>query len=201
MYTLSRETWTTRNMVKISVLGVLAMVLMIFKVPAGFAPPFLKLDISDVPALIGAFAMGPMAGVLIQLIKNLLNLLVEGSITGGVGELSNFLVGSIFAYTAGLIYFKKKTLKRAVVGLLVGIFAMTAFATTSNYFVIFPLYARIFGWPLDKLVEMGSAVNGLVVDYKSLIVFAVIPFNILKASIASLVTILIYKKVSPILQK
>ena len=201
MYTLSRETWTTKNMVKISVLGVISVVLMIFDISSWFAPPFLKLDIADLPSLIGAFAMGPMAGVIIQLLKNILHVLVEGSITGGVGELSNFLVGSIFAYTAGYIYYKKKNFKNAVIGLVVGVITMTLFATLSNYFVIFPLYAKIFGWPMEKLIGMGSAVNRFVVDYKTLILFAVVPFNILKGIVVSSVTLLLYKKVSPILHK
>ena len=201
MYTLSRETWTTKNMVKISVLGVISVVLMIFDISSWFAPPFLKLDIADLPSLIGAFAMGPMAGVIVQLLKNILHVLVEGSITGGVGELSNFLVGSIFAYTAGYIYYKKKNFKNAVIGLVVGVITMTLFATLSNYFVIFPLYAKIFGWPMEKLIGMGSAVNRFVVDYKTLILFAVVPFNILKGIVVSSVTLLLYKKVSPILHK
>lgn len=201
MYTLSRETWTTKNMVKISVLGVISVLLMFFDVSSWFAPPFLKIDIADLPSLIGAFAMGPMAGVLVQLLKNVLNLLVEGSITGGIGELSNFLVGSTFVYVAGLIYYRKKDFKNAVVGLIVGVVAMTVFASISNYFVVFPLYAKVFGWPLEKLVGMGSAVNKLVVDYKTLILFAVVPFNLLKGIVVSAVTLLLYKKVSPILRK
>lgn len=201
MYTLSRETWTTKNMVKISVLAVISMVLMFFDISVPFAPGFLKLDIADLPALIGAFAMGPMAGVLVQLVKNLLNLLIEGSITGGIGELSNFLVGSIFVYTAGYVYYKKKDFKNAVIGLVVGVLTMTIFATLSNYFVVFPLYAKVFGWPIEKIIEMGSVVNKAVVDYKTLILFAVVPFNLLKGTVVSAVTLLIYKKVSPILRK
>lgn len=201
MYTLSRRTWTTKNMVKISVLGVISVALMLFDISSWFAPPFLKLDIADLPSLIGAFAMGPMAGVLVQMLKNILNIVVEGSMTGGVGELSNFLVGSIFVYTAGLVYYRKKNFKNAIIGLVVGVLAMTAFATLSNYFVIFPLYAKVFGWPIEKLVGMGSAVNRFVVDYKTLILFAVVPFNLLKGIVVSSVTLLVYKKVSPILQK
>ncbi len=201
MYTLSKETWTTKNMVKISVLGVISVLLMFFDVSSWFAPPFLKIDIADLPSLIGAFAMGPMAGVLVQLLKNILNLLVEGSMTGGIGELSNFLVGSTLVYVAGLIYYRKKDFKNAIIGLLVGVIAMTLFATLSNYFVVFPLYAKVFGWPMEKLVGMGSAVNKFVVDYKTLILFAVVPFNLLKGLIVSSVTLLLYKKVSPILHK
>lgn len=199
MYTLSKETWTTRNMVKISVLAVISMVLMFFDISTWFAPPFLKLDISDLPALIGSFAMGPMAGVLVQLVKNVLNLLIEGSMTGGVGELSNFLVGSVLVYVAGFIYYRNKTYKNAIIGLICGIIAMTTFATISNYFVVFPLYSKVI--PLDKIIDMGKAVNKFVVDYKSLILFAVVPFNLLKGATVSIATLLIYKKVSPILHK
>lgn len=199
MYTLDRATWNTKSMVKISILAVISMVLMLFDISTWFAPPFLKLDISDLPALLGAFAMGPMAGVLVQLVKNLLNLLIEGSLTGGVGELSNFLVGSAMAYTAGLIYYKKKTFARAVLGLVVGILVMTTFASLSNYFIVFPLYAKLM--PLDQIIEMTAAINNRVVDYKTLILYAIVPFNLLKGTVVSLITISIYKKLSPILKK
>lgn len=199
MYILSRDTLSTKNMVKISVLAVISMVLMLFDLSVWFTPQFLRLDISDLPALIGAFAMGPMAGVLVQLVKNLLNLLIDGSLTGGVGEFSNFLVGSVLVYIAGYIYYKKKTFKNAIIGLIFGVLAMTGFASLSNYFVVFPLYAKIM--PLDKIIEGASLVNRFVVDYKTLILYAVVPFNLLKGTAVSIVTILLYKRVSPILKR
>lgn len=197
MYTLSKETFSTRNMVKISVLGVISMVLMFFDLSVWFAPPFLKLDIADLPSLIAAFAMGPMAGVITQFIKNILHILIQGSSTGGVGEISNFLVGSVFAYSAGFLYYRKKTFKRALLGLFVGVVLMTIFASLSNYFFIFPLYSKIL--PLDGIIELASKLNRFVVDYKSLILYAVVPFNILKGTVVSIITLIIYKKVSPIL--
>ncbi len=189
---------TTKNMTRISILSVISMVLMLLKVPSWFAPPFLKLDLADVPALIGAFAMGPMAGVVIQLLKNALNVLVEGSMTGGVGELSNFIVGSAFVYSAGLVYKREKTYRSALKGLIAGVLLMTLFATFSNYFIVFPIYSKLI--PLDKIIQMGSMVNKYVVDYKSLILFAVVPFNLLKGFMASAVTLLVYKKVSVFLK-
>ncbi|OLS01854.1 ECF transporter S component [Tissierella creatinophila] len=199
MYTLTRDTFNTKNMVKISVLGVISMVLMFFDLSVWFAPPFLKLDISDLPSLIGAFAMGPMAGVITQLLKNILHLLVQGSSTGGVGEISNFFVGSVLAYTAGVIYYKQKTFKRAVVGLAIGVILMSIFASLSNYFVIFPLYSKIL--PLDQIIAMASKLNKYVVDYKTLILFAIVPFNLLKGTVVSIITLLIYKRVSPVLHR
>ncbi len=199
MYTLSRETWNTKIMVKVSVLATIGMILMFFDISVGFAPPFLKLDLADLPALIGAFAMGPMAGVLVQFIKNLLSLLIEGSSTVGVGELSNFIVGSVLVYSAGFIYYRKKSFKNAIIGLIVGVLSMTFVASLSNYFIVFPIYAKVM--PLDKIIEMASSVNTLVVDYKTLILYAVVPFNLLKGTVVSIVTLLIYKRVSPILHK
>lgn len=199
MYTLDRSAFTTRNMVKISILAVISMILMIFDISTWFAPPFLKIDLGDLPALIGAFAMGPMAGVLIQLVKNILHLLVEGSMTGGVGEFSNFLVGSVFAYISGFIYHRNKTFKSAIIGLFAGVLAMTTVASLSNYFIVFPLYSKLI--PMDQIIEMSAAINSLVVDYKSMIIYAVVPFNLLKGTIVSAATILIYKRISPILKK
>ncbi len=201
MYTLRREDFNTKTMVKVSVLSVIAFILMMFDFPLWFAPPFLKFDISDVPALIGSFAMGPMAGVLVNLVKNLLNVLVEGSATGGVGEFSNFVVGSIFAYSAGLIYYKKKTFKNAIIGLIVGMLIMTVSISIINYYIMIPFYAKLFGMSLDKIVSMGTAVNKHVVDFKSLILYAVVPFNFFKGVVVSIVTILLYKRVSPILHR
>lgn len=193
-----KKVLTTKNMVRISSLAVISTVLMFFDISTWFAPPFLKLDISDLPSLIASFAMGPTAGILVQLLKNLLNLITEGSMTGGIGELSNFLVGSVFIFVAGSIYHRDKSFKNAVIGLAVGVITMTIVASFSNYFIVFPLYSKIM--PLDKIIEMGSSINRFVVDYKTLILFAVVPFNILKGTITSAVTILVYKRIAPILQ-
>src|SRR5699024_5586704 len=144
MYILSKDSWNTEIMVKISVLAVIGMVLMFFDISAWFAPSFLRLDISDLPGLIGAFAMGAMAGVLVQLVKNMLSLFIEGSSTGGVGELSNFLVGSAFVYTAGFIYYRKKTFKNAVIGMICGVILLTLFVSFSNDFVVFDIYSKLF---------------------------------------------------------
>ncbi len=196
-----QKRWPVKSIVKISVLGAISFALMFFKVPVWFAPPFLKFDIADLPSVIGAFAMGPATGVWVQMIKNLLNVLVEGSVTNGVGEFSNFLVGSVLASSCGLIYHRHKTFRNALIGLGLGVAAMVTFATLSNYYVMFPLYARVFGWELDKIVAMGSKVNKYVVDYKSLMVYAVIPFNLLKGAAVSIAAILVYKRISPVLHK
>ncbi len=202
MYTLSKESWNTKTMVKISVLGVISFILMFFELPLPWlAPTFMKLDISDLPSLIGSFAIGPMAGVIIQLLKNVLNVLIEGTTTGGVGEVANFVVGSAFAYTAGFVYYKQKTFKRALTGLILGTITMTIVITLANYYIMFPFYAKLFGMEIQALVDMGAVINKNIVDLKSMMLIAVVPFNILKGIMLTVLTMLIYKRVSPILHK
>ncbi|HPT78993.1 MAG TPA: ECF transporter S component [Candidatus Atribacteria bacterium] len=173
-----------RNLAKIGVLSALAFLLMLISFPIPLFPMFLEIDISDLPALLGAFALGPLAGVIIELMKNVLNIALEGTKTGFVGELSNFIVGSAFVMPASIVYMRSKNKQNALYGMIVGIMSMTIIACFSNYYLIVPLYSKA---------------NKLIVDMKSYILFAVIPFNILKSSLVSLITLLIYKKLSPIL--
>lgn len=192
---------STRTLVKISVLSAIAFILMFFQVPLPFAPPFMQVDISDVPSLIGAFAMGPLPGMMIVLIKNFLHILVEGSKTQFVGELSNFIVGSAYVVTASVIYLRRKSFRTAIIGTIVGILVMSVVATLSNYFIVFPLYAKAFGIDLEALVNMAKGMNGLVTSYESLMIAAVFPFNLVKGIVVGLVTMILYKRVSPILHR
>jgi len=202
VYTISKETWNTKTMVKVSVLGVISFILMFFDFPLPWlAPTFMKIDISDLPSLIGAFAIGPMAGVIVQFLKNLLNVLIEGTTTAGVGELANFVVGAIFAFTAGIVYHRKKTFNRAVIGLILGTIAMTIVITLANYFVMFPLYAKLMGLEMQVFIDMGKAINKNITDLRSLMLLSVVPFNLLKGILETAITLLIYKRVSPILKK
>ncbi|NLL82609.1 MAG: ECF transporter S component [Tissierellia bacterium] len=194
--------WSTKVMAKISVLSVISFLLMFFEFPiVWLAPSFMEFDISDLPALIGAFAMGPVAGVIIELIKNILNVVVKGTTTAVVGEVANFVVGSAFVFTAGLVYQRKKTFKNAVIGLVIGTIVMTAVISVANYYVMFPFYANLFGLPLEQIIEMGTAINGNIVDLKTMMVYAVVPFNLFKGIAVSALTILIYKRVSPLLHR
>lgn len=192
---------TTRTIAKIGVMAAISFVLMFFQLPLPFAPPFMQVDISDVPALIGAFAMGPVPGMLIVLMKNILHAIITGTKTQFIGELSNFIVGSAFVMTASWIYLRRKSFRTAIIGTIVGILLMSIVATASNYFVVFPLYATAFGLEIEALVNMGAELNGFVNGYESLMLFAVLPFNLVKGTIVGLVTMLLYKRVSPILHK
>ena len=194
----SKSFSSTQFLTRVAILSVISFLLMFVQVPLAFiAPPFLQLDISDVPALIGGFAMGPFAGICIELVKNLLNLFIKGSITSGVGELSNFIVGSSIVAISSLVYKNSKTYKGAIVGLLAGTLAMTAIAMASNFFVVFPLYGKIMG--LDAIIQMGTAITSHITDLWTMMVYAVMPFNLIKGIVISIVTLLVYKKVSHLL--
>ncbi|MDD7463169.1 MAG: ECF transporter S component [Anaerococcus sp.] len=195
----STSTLSVNKLVKVGILSAMSFILMFVQFPIPIAPPFMKVDLADVPSLIGGFAMGPGYGVAIQFIKNFLNL--SKTTTGGVGELSNFIVGGAFVYVSSFIYHRRKTKKTAIKAMVVGMLVMTVLATLSNTFVIFPLYGKIMGIELQEFVNMVSATNRLVTSYPTLMLLSIAPFNIIKGTIEIIVTDLLYKKVSPILKK
>lgn len=192
---------STHYISKIGILSAIAVVVMLFEIPLPFAPPFYKIDLSEVVVLLGSFSMGPLAGAVIEGIKILLNLLINGTDTAGVGEIANFLIGLSFVLPAAILYHRKKSFKTAIVGMLLGTVVMTVFGSAMNYFVLLPVYSKFYGLPLEALVGMGSAVNGAVTDLKTLVIFATAPFNLLKGVLSSAIVLLTYKKLSPILHK
>lgn len=189
-----------RRMAQIGMLSAIAVVLMLFEVPLPFAPAFYEIDFSEVPVLVGCFSMGPMAGATIELVKILLNLAVNGTITAGVGEFANLLIGCAFVLPAGIIYQRKHSRSGAVTGMVVGTIVMTVVGCFLNAYVLLPAYAKAFSMPIEGLVEMGTKVNGQITDLFSFVMFAVAPFNLLKGIVVSLIVLLIYKKISPILK-
>lgn len=189
-----------RNMVTIAMLGAVSMVLYIFDFPLWFAPSFYKIDFSEIPVMIGSFALGPAAGALIELVKCLLKLVVKGTNTAFVGDIANYLMGCALVVPAGMIYRKKKSKKNAVIGMVVGTLTLVVVGCILNAYVLLPTYSKAFGMPVDALIEMGSAVNPGIKDIFSFVLLAVAPFNALKGIIVSAVTLVLYKYVSPILK-
>lgn len=198
---MSNTSNKTRKLVEIGMLGAIATVLMLFEFPLPFiAPPFYELDFSEVPVLVGAFALGPMAGATIELVKILINLLINGTATAFVGEIGNYLLGCSFIIPAALIYKKHKTKKNALIAMVIGTIVMTVFGCFLNAYVLLPTYATAFGMPIDAIVGMGSAINANINDVITFVVIAVAPFNIIKGIVISVITLLIYKHISPILK-
>lgn len=190
-----------REITIIGMLGAIAVVLMLFEIPLPFAPSFYEIDFSEVPVLVGCFALGPVAGVLIELVKIILNFLINGTATAGVGELANFVIGCSFCVPAGLIYRRKKTKKAAVTGMVSGTLIMAFLGCFINAYIMLPAYASAFKLPIDTLVAMGSEVNAGITNLFTFVIFAVLPFNLLKGVLVSIIVLLIYKKISPILKK
>lgn len=187
-----------RNVVQIGMLSAIAIILMQFEVPLPFAPPFYKIDFSEIPVLVGCFVMGPLAGAVVELLKVILNMVISGTTTGGVGDIANFLIGCAMCIPAGMIYKKYHTKKSALVGMTVGTIFMTAIGCLLNAYVLLPVYAKVFELPMDALIEMGTAVNPSITGVSTFVVLAVAPFNLLKGVLVSLIVFLTYKKISPI---
>ena len=189
------------KLVKIAMLAAVATVLMLVEFPLPFiAPPFYELDFSEVPILVGAFAMGPLAGVAIEAIKILLNFVINGTITAGVGEFANFILGCAFLLPASLIYRQKKTKKRAIIGMALGTVIMTVAGCVMNAFVLLPAYGAAFGMPVDAFVQMGTAINKSINSLFTFAVLAVGPFNLIKGILDSVIVMLIYKRIRVILK-
>lgn len=187
------------TLLKVAILGAISFIIMLADFPLWFAPEFYKIDFSDIPALIGTFSLGPLAGILIELIKNVLKFILAGSATGGVGEFANFLIGATFVGIAGFIYKQGKTRKNAVIGMIVGTIVMSILGSLLNYYVLLPLYSKLM--PLDTIIDMARAVNRVVVDMKSLVIYTVFPFNLLKGVVVSFLTLPLYKRLSKVLSR
>jgi len=192
------EKTKTQAIVKVGFLSATAFILMYLEFQVPLFPGFLKLDFSDVPALVASFAIGPLYGVMVELIKNILHATITQS--GGIGEIANFAIGSIFVYTAGIIYQFNKTRKNALISMAIATVVMAFTASLLNYYVFLPLYQKVMGWPMDAIINMSRAANKNIVDVKTLISYGIFPFNVLKGIVLSVITLLVYKKLSPFLK-
>lgn len=180
-----------------AMLSAISFVLMYFEFPIPIMPAFIKFDFSDLPALIGTFAYGPLCGVIVCLIKNLLHLMDSNSML--VGELSNFILGAAFVIPAGLIYKFKKTKKSALIGGITGAVFMGVFCVFSNYFIVYPVYYQV-AMPEEAILGMYQAIlPSMKSILQSLIVFN-LPFTVVKGLISVAITMLVYKPLSPILK-
>ena len=191
-----KKTINLRYITMTAMLSAVAFVLMFLEFNVPFMPSFIKMDLSELPALIGAFAMGPASGVIICLIKNLLHLLM--STTGGVGELSNFILGALFVIPAGLMYKKKKGRKSALIGSLIGAVVMAVVSVFSNYFIVYPVYTAFM--PMDTIISMYQAILPSADTLLKCLVIFNMPFTFVKGLINVIITFLIYKHISPIIK-
>ncbi len=183
-------------LIRIAILGAVSAVLFYFEVP--IIPPIYKLDLSAVPALIAGFAMGPGASLGVMAVKDLIGLTHTTSL--GIGELADFLMSGSMTAIAALIYQKHRTFKGAVLSLGIGTLTMSAVAALANYFIMIPFYVQVMNMSPDTILMLIAKTVPAVDSLWKMILLAVVPFNLLKGVVLSVVTILLYKRISPLLK-
>ena len=185
---------STRTITMTALLAAISYVLAFFEFPVPWSPSFARMDLSDLPALIGAFAFGPVTGVMIELIKNILQLLSTS--TGGIGELANFLIGTSYVMAAGFKH--KKTKKTAIWACVISSIVMGIAAAIVNYFILLPLFETFM--PLDQLIASFGEFLPFIETKLDVVLFNALPFNILKGLVIGAITMMIDKKLTPILK-
>jgi riboflavin transporter FmnP len=192
---------TVRWLIQVAILSALSAVVMMLEFTIPFlGPTFLKFDFSEVPVMIGAFALGPLAGIVIEGLKVTLNLLLDGTWSFGIGELANFLVGVSFVLPASFIYSLHKTKKTAMWGLLAGVVAMTAASSLLNLYFLLPVFAATWSTTVEDLILTFSGAIPYITDVRTGILLGIVPFNLFKSIVVSILVMLLYKRVSPLLK-
>ena len=197
--------FNTRKIVLTAMFSAIASVLMLLEFPIAFLlPSYLKFDFSDVATLIATFAMGPVSGIIVCFIKNLINLLLD-STTGGIGELCNFLLSVAFILPAGLMYKRKRKMKSAVLGMGIGVIATGIASIVVNFFIIYPVYAKIMTTSkvdgMTILIGMYKAFLPWVNDLLTGILVFNLPFTLIRCIICAVITLFLYKRLSPLIRK
>ncbi len=197
----AKEAQRTHKLTVAGMLSAVAFVLMFleFPIPA-LIPSFIKLDVSDLPELLAAFALGPVWGVVVTLLKNVLFCVLRGTHSAYVGELCNFLLGSVFAFTAGVLYHRGKSRKSALVGAIAGAVLMAVLSVPINYFLVYPAYVAA-GWPLETIIGMYQAIDPAADGLLKCLVTFNMPFTLVKGLLDVVLCFLIYKPLSPILHR
>ena len=191
-----RNANTMFNLTRCGLLSAMAVILFYIEIPI---VAFYKLDLSTLPAILAGFAMGPMQGLAVIIIKNLVHML--GTSTACVGEMADILMSCAFVIPASLYYRRHKNRKSALVAMLIGSAAMVVVSVLVNYFILIPAYQVLMNLPLEVIIGMGQAVFGFIDNTVKLVIFITAPFNIFKSIVLSFVTYLLYKRVSPLLHQ
>ncbi len=192
----TKRRFNTRYLASGGILAAVAVVLMFIETPMPMLPNFLKLDISNIPALVGGFAFGPLVGVLIVLVKDLIHMTLTS--TAFVGELADFLISGSFIFVSTLVYSYRKSRKQAFIGMGLGILAMVVVGALMNYYVLLPFYAKAY-MPMEQIISLCSQINPRIVDKLTYVIYGVIPFNIIKGLVISVTTAFVYKNISKII--
>lgn len=185
----------------IALMSAISAILMYLDFQLPFAPQFLKFDLSEVPAIFTAYFLSPFSGTLVVLLKIIIRFIFKGSNTMFVGEIMSFVCGASYVLPASIIYRKFHTKKGALISLIVSIFIASVVAVIINKYVAFPMYGKLYGLTIEKIVSMTNKILPIVKNENTMFLYSVFPFNLVKYSIISLITFLIYKKMSAIMHK
>ena len=189
----------TKKLVLIALFSSVAAVLMFLDFSVPLAPSFVKFDLSELPVILGGYLLGPTSGIAIIVLKLTIKLILKPSSTMLIGELSNFIASLTYMLPAVLYYRRNKTLKGAVISLAIGTIISAIVVTVADYFVIFPLYAKLF-MSMEAIIKAGNAINKNIDSLLSLMIISIFPFNIFKYTVTSVLTVLLYKKLKHILK-
>lgn len=197
---LEQSRMKVKKIAFIGLMGAVSAVLMLLRFPIPFMPPFLSFDLSGVMEMMGGLMFGPLEALCIIVVKILLQLVMQGSMSLGTGELQNFILSSAYVLPAVLIYYRKKTKKSAIVGMAVSSIIVAVVAVITNLYLIIPFYVKLFGMSMDDIISMCSVVNPAMKDTMSLVIFGLVPFNLIKYGATSVVTFIIYKRLSGVIR-
>ncbi len=191
-----KATVRVKTIAFVGLMGALSAILMLLRFPIPFMPPFMSFDLSGVMEMLGGYMFGPGAAFCIILVKLLLQLVMQGSLSLGTGELQNLILSSCYVLPAVFVYYKKKTKKRAMAGMAASTVFVAVVAVFTNLYMIIPFYAGLMGSTMDDFVAMCTAVNPMMKDALTMAVFGILPFNLIKFGATSVVTFILYKKLS-----
>ncbi|MGI6177150.1 MAG: ECF transporter S component [Eubacterium sp.] len=194
-----RKTLDLRSVILIAMFGAVSMVLMYFDFATPIAPGFIKFDFADLPAMLATFMLGPVQGLIVCALKLALKLLIKGSETAFVGEAANFICGACYMLPAALIYHFKKGKKWAAISLVVGTLSVTVCSVFMNTYVMFPLFSKLYGMPMEAIIGAGTALNPHITDMTTMMLYSVVPFNLVKYGIVSFLTFILYKRMKRLL--
>lgn len=184
----------------IGLMGAVSAVLMLFRFPLPFMPPFLSFDFSGLMEMLGGFMFGPMAAVCIIIVKIMLQLVMQGSFSLGTGELQNLILSCAYVLPALIIYHRSKSKKMAVAGMAVSSVFVAVVAVFTNLYLIIPFYVKLFGMSMDDIIAMCSTVNPAMKNAVTMALFGILPFNLIKYGVTSLITFIIYKRLSKVIK-
>lgn len=189
-----------RTIAFVGLMGAVSAVLMLFRFPIPFMPPFMSFDLSGLMEMMGGFMFGPFAAVCIIIVKIMLQLVIQGSFSLGTGEIQNFILSSCYVLPALFIYHRNKTKKTAAAGMAVSTVFVSVVAVFTNLYLIIPFYVKLFGMTMDEIIGMCSAVNPAMKNVMTMALFGILPFNLIKYGVTSIVTFIVYKRLSKLIR-